>query len=185
MGVTVSRGRHVVARVYGLRVGYGTNAIPVFPAARLVHRDKYEGTRRSYPHNEVRCGCVLSCPTQGNAKLVTDKDCGGSALQFYCVEAVLRGPDGRLWAARKPMERSQSSVGRGWRAQHDKVTVVLLCDAVRRAGTAHICDDQCVPHRRQLLVNHSATVADGGLYEVWTRVDGYPPYMGQPGPFRR
>ena len=52
---------------------------------------------------------------------------------------------------------------------------------MRRAGAAHICDDQCVPHRRNLSVKHSAGVCDGGLYELWTREHGYPPHSGQSG----
>ena len=110
--------------------------------------------------------------------MVTDHDCGGSTLHFYCVHAVVRGTDGRVWSVAAPMKRAQCPLGRAFRVQCDRVTIVLLCDAVRRAGAVHICDDRCDPHRRHLRVKHSASVVEGGLYELWTRADGYPPHMG-------
>ena len=58
------------------------------------------------------------------------------------------------------------------------VVVVHLGQNVRRVGAAHACDDGCDIHPRRMHVTHSATIVDGGRYELWTREDGYPPHMG-------
>ena len=94
LGNTFQKGRHVLARVYGLRLGYERASLPVFNAARLVHMDKFDEARRTYAHNEVAKGCVLSCPTECEGDLVTEHDCGWSTLYFYCVHAVVRGTAG-------------------------------------------------------------------------------------------
>ena len=180
LGAVFRKGRAVLTRHYGMRAGYNSDAFSAYTAARLVHSDMYEGAgvRRTYMHNEVSYGSVVSCPTAFNGEVVVEEVCGGGLMRFYAVLCVMRGPDGKLWAIAMPMLRAQSSRGGGMRASLRDVSVVQLCEAVRRAGAAHICDEQCVPHRRQLHVTHSARVCDGGLYELWTREHGYPPYMG-------
>ena len=178
LGDVFRRGHHIVAKEYGMRVGYSSESLQVFSAARLVHVDRYEGARRLYAHNQTTRGCILSCPTESEGDLIKE-ECGGRTMRFFCLEGVVRGPDGRLWAVTAPMTQALSSgTKRVMRADRDKVTVVLLTDAVRRAGAAHVCDERCVSHPRQLRVKHSAGVEEGGMYEVWTREDGYPPHMG-------
>ena len=178
LGAPFTKGTAVLTRHYGLRAGYNSDAFSVYTAARLVHADRYEGARRVYMHNEITYGCVVSCPTGLDGEVVTEEACGGRSMRFYAVSCVMRGPDGKLWAIAMPMMRAHSSRGVGMRASLRDVSVVHLCEAVRRAGAAHVCDQRCAPHRRQLHVKHSAGVCDGELYELWTREHGYPPHLG-------
>jgi len=172
------KGRAALMRHYGLRAGFSSDALCVYSAARLVHLAKYEGPRRSYKHNEVRHGHVVSCPTDSVADVIPEESCGGGLMRFFSVLCVMRGPDGRLWTVGAQMMRGTSNNGDGMCASVRDFAVVQLGDAVRRAGAAHICDERCVPHRRELSVKHSAGVCDGGLYELWTRGHGYPPHYG-------
>ena len=99
-------------------------------------------------------------------------------MRFFAVVAVVKGPDNKLWAVTKAMARARSDLHNAVKARvADGVALQLTAD-VRRAGAAHLCDDHCVYSQRRLHVHHSATVCDGGLYELWCAKDGYPPHMG-------
>ena len=99
-------------------------------------------------------------------------------MRFYGVVCVMKGPDGVLWVICMPMVRAHPSQGEGMRTSTGDVKLVQLGKTVRRAGAAHMCDERCVPHRREQRVKHIADVCDGGMYEIWARQDGYPPHLG-------
>ena len=178
LGPIFKKGTTLLGGHYNLRSGFESRSMSVFRAARLVHSDVYEGRRKTYKYNEIEKDCVVSCATAPAGWFVRADDIGGSSMRFYAVVAVVRGPDMKLWAITMPMASTGTDDGEGMRVEADGCTVVELADGVRRAGAAHVCDDACVPHRRGLQVKHSARVCDGGLYETWTREQGYPPHMG-------
>ena len=150
----------------------------MFSAARLRISDRYEGRKRTYQQNEIKREGVLSCPTERAGDMVREKECGSDAVQVFDFWRVVRGPDGKLWAIVQPMEWADASVGEARRIQAGCSAVVELTDRIRRAGAVHMCDGDCVAHPRYLEMKQSAGVCDGGLYEVWTRKNGYPPHMG-------
>jgi len=174
----VKRGRELLLGKYNLRSGYETSVITMFKAARLVHVDQFEGKRRSYAFNEVSQGTVLSVATGAEGNIITKELCGTSSLRAYAVVILVRGPDSALWAICVPMEKKVTQIGRGCCIVQDGCALVELSDAVRRAGAVHVCDENCRADPKKLEMCHSKGVLDGGLYEVWTRKDNYPPYMG-------
>jgi len=48
---------------------------------------------------------------------------------------------------------------------------------VRRVSTFHVCDDECVVNAQGRSVSHSCDVLSGGLYNIMSKKNGYPPHM--------
>ena len=115
---------------------------------------------------------MLSCVTSTGRDIIREEDARGGALRFYGVYHIAKGPEGKLWAITRPMECAHTPDGNGTRVRPDTTHIVELGARVRRAGAAYVCDEQCVPHPREQRMTHSASVCDGGLYEVWTRQHG-------------
>ena len=66
LGSTFQKGRHVLARVYGLRLGYERASLPVFNAARLVHMEKFEGREEHTRTTRLQGGAC--CHVQRSVK---------------------------------------------------------------------------------------------------------------------
>ena len=66
-GCTVTKcGLRVLRELHGVNANTG-GRIGMYKAARLVHEDKYEGLRRTFKHNVVTTGCVIS-ESDGDAR---------------------------------------------------------------------------------------------------------------------
>jgi len=174
----VRKGRALLRQHYGLRAGYDTSLMTMYTVARLQHADIYEGlSSNSYSYNEITIGSVISCPHEQEKDIITTDLCGMGRLNKYAVAMIISGPDTKLWVTAVPMEQSSTST-RGMVVVQDKCALVELSDSVRRAGACHICDNECRHHSSALEVEHSAGVLQGGIYNIWTRRDNFPPYMG-------
>ena len=176
----VQAGLSTLGRMYKLRAGYECRDLTLCKAARLHVTDKYEGKGRSYKYNEVSSGCVISAVcAETDECIVRDDERNAGHLKFFAVFAIAKGPDGKLWVLGQKMGREENGTA-GCQVMQGAAasTVVELGGGVRRAGAAHICDAGCSGRGRGLDVKHTAGVCDGGVYELWTREDGYPPHMG-------
>ena len=168
-------GLKLLEKKYRLRVGWGARETTQYRVARLQVRDKYEGTGNSYRYNEAEAGQVVSVVCNEGKEVIEHDDSPVGDLCFFAVYAIFQmSRDKTIWAVCRRMQ--STSEGR-YRVGGD-VVVIELGSGVRRAGAAHICDDNCVYRPRSMDVKHSKTVCAGGLYELWCRADGYPPYMG-------
>lgn len=171
-------GLKLLEKHYRLRVGRVTQEVILYKVARLRVTDKYEGTGNSYKYNEVEVGNVLSVVSdviddvmEHDATIVGD-------LQFFGVYAIFRmSRDNKLWVACKNMVRTGCTERTEYQISGD-VVLLELGGGVRRAGAAHYCDDRCVHAQRGMDVKHSMGVRDGGLYALWSRAEGFPPFMG-------
>ena len=177
LGPVHRRGKTMLVSLYGLRHGFEGTKLTCFEAARLVHFDTYEGQRNTYVYNEIRSGYVVSVPSLDALNILKEEDCGSGNMRAYAVVRVLRGPDGRLWTITMPMVEMKGREEVGMSASPEGCIVIELTKHVRRAGTSHICDDKCKPLERALGIKHSKEVLEGGVYEIWTRRDNYPPHM--------
>ena len=174
----VRKGRSLLRQHYKLRAGYDTQLMRMYTVARLQHADVYEGVRgNSYSYNEVCVGSVISCPHKEGKDILPSGFCGEGRLNIYAVVMILCGPDDKLWVTAVPMEKSSNST-RAMDVAQNKCALVELSSCVRRAGACHLCDSNCRHHPSKLEVEHSAGILQGGLYNIWTRRDNYPPYMG-------
>ena len=99
-------------------------------------------------------------------------------LHFFAVCKIFEiSRDKKLWAVCRPM-RGKEMFGRIEYSVGGNYVILELGCGVRRAGAAHICDEECHAPRGSQYVRHSRSVLCGGRYELWSRKDGYPPYMG-------
>jgi len=169
----------MIEQLYGLRVGWGGTESEQYNVARLRVFDMYERAGNTYKYNELRVGQVLSAVCDANATVIGDDSFAVGELMFFAVYAILQVKrDKKLWAICRRMchvgdvERDVYCVG------GEDVVIVELGSGVRRAGAAHICDDQCRAPRGSASVLHSRSVLGKGRYELWSRKDGFPPYMG-------
>ena len=171
------KGRAIFLRHYGLRAGYETSSMTLYRSARYVHSNVYEGKRKSYVFNEIAEGRVVSCPTDCTRDVIKRDECGRGELRKYAVVVVVQGPDDKLWTVAVPLKK-ESGQREGMAIQQDACVLLELSSSVRRAGMCHVCTDSCTLHPRKLEVVHNGGILDGELYEVWTRENNYPPYMG-------
>ena len=168
-----------LGREYKLATGKELEVLKVYSTARLEYRDVYEGKRRTYKFNEVGENCVVTCVAEEGVGVVREACMGiGEDVRYFAVLAVVKGPDNKLWAVTKAMARARPDLRNAYGVSIGACVVVQLTAAVRRAGAAHLCDSDCMFSQRGLSVRHSATVCDGGLYELWCAREGYPPHMG-------
>ena len=151
----------------------------VYKAARLHASDKYEGMGRTYKYNEITRGCVISALCEGEAVIVRDDELARGNLQFFAVYGLVNvNTDRKLWAIAKRMRRTTNGDRKLYQVCPDAGAIVELGGGVRRAGAAHSCDAGCKSVGRGMDVQHSSTALDGGVFELWTREDGYPPHRG-------
>jgi len=172
------KGRAILQRHYNLRSGYNTTAVSEFRSARYVHSNIYGSKRNAYVFNEITEGTVVSCPTERTEDIVSRDDMGRGTLRKYAVVTVTSAPDDKLWAITVPMQDVNYEGEQGMKIRPNECVLLELSRSVRRAGTCHICNSSCKLHPRKLQVEHDEGILDGGLYEVWTRENNYPPYMG-------
>ena len=172
------KGLAIYLRHFRLRAGYETSSVTLYRSARYVHSNVYEGKRKAYVFNEIAEGRVVSCPTDSTDEIIQRDECGTGALRKYAVVVVVRGPDNKLWTVAVPLQKPYDEEGAAMRIQADAIVLLELSASVRRAGTCHVCNDSCTLHPRKLEVKHNGGILDGELYEVWTRENNYPPYMG-------
>ena len=168
-----------LGRVYKIHDGKESTGVVLYKTARLHSSNKLEGRHRTYKYNEVTRGCVVSAVCATEDVVVHDDADVCSTLRFFAVFGITKVTvDGKLWAITRRMRRTSDDEQALYISRPEEVSLVELGRGVRRAGAAHKCDARCKYTRRTMDVEHSASVLEGGVYELWSRQDGYPPHRG-------
>ena len=117
--------------------------------------------------------CQLGC------NIVRDESYAVGDLHFFAVYMVVKvRRDEKLWAICRCFEQVEKDERKEFSVGREGIFLVELGSGVRRAGATHICSSGCKAPPGSTTVSHSQSVLDGGRYELWSREDGYPPYMG-------
>ena len=169
--------RAILRQLYNLRPGFEHQGVTMYNAARLVHANKFEGKVNAYKYNEIRQNTVISSLGTGSS-VVHEPGSNAGTLRLFAVHHIARSPDGLFWVYGREMRRVNDNDLSTYAVRDEASIVVQLGKGVRRAGTFHLCDSRCTTMRNKTCLSHSESVCDGGVYEVWTRKDGFPPYMG-------
>ena len=171
----------LVCRIYRFRRGYEHREMTMYKAARLRMCDKFEGVGVSYKYNELVVGSVLSvvCDDESDGEVICDDEFKVGTQRFFAVRCIFEvSRDSKLWVMAHEMLRTCCRERKVYKVSKKNVFLIELGPGVRRVGAAHLCDEGCTVSPNSMDVRHSAGVLSGGLYEVWSREDGFPPYMG-------
>jgi len=168
---------NLVSKEYDVYSGAVKSRFKFFKMMRLVATSKYGRRKRAYPHNTVQVGDGISAVVYSRgpvrSTILTAED-GRGSLEMFSVHGVIQGDDKKVWAVVKKFIPADI----GMTCNNVPYQILAVSKCVRRIGLMHICDDRCLECTRSETMKHSSSAVDGGKYFLYSRTDGYPPYMG-------
>lgn len=164
-----------VAGVLSATEGAMPEDFTFFEKARFVSNSRLNSPQ-SYGHCTISPGMVVQVCGYPLQERIEHRQ-----TLFYCVHSIVGNGTSNLWIGASPLTpEGEKFLFRSYDVDLREVEVIGLNECIQRVAKVHACHKSggCKLSVTDKTIQHKEDICKGGVFYIFGRSNGYPPWMG-------